>query len=198
MQPFISFIMPWPATRAIQGWMFCQGQQLSINQYSALYMLLGTTYGGNGVSTFNIPDLRGRVPVGANMGVAAGYTLGSYGGSETAVLTPANLPPHTHAASLPVQGSIAVQTSTGNATAPTPSANAMLAVGAETDGFEESVPKIFGPVDSNSVALGGFSATLTGTPVVGNAGVGAQSNNMNPYQVLNYLIAVEGLFPPQP
>lgn len=83
---------------APRGWQFCNGQVLSIAQNTALFALIGTTYGGNGQTTFALPDLRGAVPVGAGMG--PGRTprpLGQVGGAETVTLTIAQLPPHNHA-----------------------------------------------------------------------------------------------------
>lgn len=76
------------------GWLLCQGQLLSTEEYSSLFVLLGTTYGGDGEKTFGIPDLASRVPVDQGMQ----YALGQRGGAETVGLTPDNLPPHTHLA----------------------------------------------------------------------------------------------------
>lgn len=91
-EPFIGEIRLFSNNYAPQGWAFCQGQLLPINQNQALFSILGTTYGGNGQTTFALPDLRGRVAI--HMG--NGYPLGQSSGQETHVLTTAELPPHTH------------------------------------------------------------------------------------------------------
>ena len=98
MEPFLGEIRLVPFTFAPRGWAICAGQLLQINQNDALFALLGTTYGGNGQTTFALPDLRGRVPIGA--GQAAGgssYALGATGGQETVKLRTAQLPGHAHA-----------------------------------------------------------------------------------------------------
>jgi microcystin-dependent protein len=90
--PFIGEIRMFAGTREPIDWAFCQGQLLPISQYDALYALLGTTYGGDGINTFALPDLRGRIPVHQG----SGYVLGQAGGAETVTLTTNQLPSHTH------------------------------------------------------------------------------------------------------
>ncbi len=91
--PYIGEIRMFAGNFAPGGWMLCQGQLLSTATYSALYAVLGTTYGGNGTTTFSLPDLRGRVPVHAG----TGFPLGAQGGAETVALTVNQIPAHTHA-----------------------------------------------------------------------------------------------------
>ena len=93
-EPFYGEIMPWPIGYAPQGWAFCDGSLLPIAQYQALFALIGTTYGGNGVSTFALPDLRGRIPLGAGQAPASStnHPLGEQGGAETAALTQLPIP----------------------------------------------------------------------------------------------------------
>ncbi len=91
-QPFIGEIRMGGWNFAPQGWAFCDGTQLQISQNGTLYSLLGTTYGGDGQNTFNLPDLRGRLPVHQS----SGFAIGSYSGSETVTLTTAQLPAHSH------------------------------------------------------------------------------------------------------
>src|SRR3972149_4604984 len=98
MEGYLAEVRLWAANFAPRGWMFCWGQTLSINQYTALFALLGTTYGGNGTTTFQLPDLRGRVPVG--VGAGTGLTqrvLGDAAGTETVTLLASEIPAHTHA-----------------------------------------------------------------------------------------------------
>src|ERR1700724_3809509 len=97
--PFVAEIRMFPFNFAPQGWAFCAGQILSISQNTALFSILGTTYGGNGTTNFALPDLRGRVAI--HFGLGAGlspYSLGETGGSETVTLLASNLPAHSHAA----------------------------------------------------------------------------------------------------
>ena len=94
MEDFIATIKLFAGNFAPDGWFFCWGQSLPIQQYAALYSLLGTTYGGDGRTTFNLPDLRGRVPVGAGMSPTLGsnHQVGEKWGAENTTLTPAQLP----------------------------------------------------------------------------------------------------------
>ena len=91
-EPFIGEIQIYAFQYAPRGWALCNGQLMPINQNQALFALLGTMYGGNGTTTFALPDLRGRVPVG----VGAGYTQGELSGEESHTLTTSEMPPHTH------------------------------------------------------------------------------------------------------
>ena len=95
MEPFIAQIMMFGGNFAPRGWAFCDGQLLPISQYSALFSLLGTTYGGDGRTTFGLPDLRGRVAIHPGNGPGlSSIRLGEKGGTETNTLSTAQLPPH--------------------------------------------------------------------------------------------------------
>src|SRR5947199_356915 len=97
METFLACILLWPCNFAPNGWAFCAGQILSIAQNSALFSLLGTTFGGNGQTTFALPDMRSRVPVGVGQGPGlSDYLLGQVSGTETVILTTNNLPAHSH------------------------------------------------------------------------------------------------------
>ena len=118
MEDFIATIKLFAGNFAPDGWFFCWGQSLPIQQYAALYSLLGTTYGGDGRTTFNLPDLRGRVPVGAGMSPTLGsnHQVGEKWGAETATLTPDQLPiKMAGGAPAPVTGMATYSTVTGNA-----------------------------------------------------------------------------------
>ena len=104
MDQYLATIMMFGGNFAINGWQLCYGQTLSISQYSALFAILGTTYGGNGTTTFQLPDLQGRVPVGMGNGIGLSpYVIGQKSGTENTSLTINNLPSHVHTA-----GSISV------------------------------------------------------------------------------------------
>lgn len=97
MEGSLGFIQWFAGNFAPKGWALCQGQVLQINQYSALFSLLGTTYGGDGQTNFKLPDFQCRVAVGAGQGAGlSNYALGQAGGSERTTITVDNLPPHTH------------------------------------------------------------------------------------------------------
>jgi microcystin-dependent protein len=155
-----------PFTFAPKGWALCAGQLLPINQNQALFALLGVTYGGDGKTTFALPDLRGRVPVGAGESAAGStYELGSSGGHEGVKLAVGQLPSHSH----PVRGN------SGSATTTHP-VNAVPATG------------------------GAYAATENAkmnTLMLGRSGGGQAHENRQPYISLNYIIALEGIFPSQ-
>ncbi|MCZ8513240.1 tail fiber protein [Paenibacillus filicis] len=94
-QPYVGEIRIFAGNFAPAGWMFCDGRSLAISEYGTLYNLIGTTYGGDGTSTFNLPDLRGRIPIHQGQN----YTLVQQGGSETVTLTTSQIPAHNHAMS---------------------------------------------------------------------------------------------------
>jgi len=172
---------------APQGWMFCQGQLLSIAEYTALYSLLGTTYGGDGEQTFALPDFRGRVAVHVGQGAGLqNYDLAQQGGVENTTLTMNNIPAHTH----PV---------TNAAVGPAPASN----LPGTTDMPTGNVPaQINGsPAAYSTVAttdnLGNSTINSLSDSTGGNGSGGtAPVNIVSPYQVLNYVIAVEGIYPP--
>src|SRR5271157_572784 len=97
MEPFLGQITIFSCNFAPRGWAICQGQLLSIAQNTALFSLLGTTYGGNGTSVFALPDLRSRAPVGFGQGLGlSDYALGEIGGRETVQIDPSTYPAHSH------------------------------------------------------------------------------------------------------
>ncbi len=162
---------------APQGYALCHGQLISISQYTALFSLLGTTYGGNGTTNFALPDLRGRAAVG--MGNGAGLspvTLGEQSGVDSTTLLQTNLPAHTHA--LNVQSG---QGSTG-----TPGTGVALAQTTLDDGM---------PVNSYSSAA---PNTTLASASIGSAGGGQALPLRNPYVGMNYAICLEGVYPPRP
>lgn len=157
---------------APRGWALCNGQVLSINQNTALFSLLGTTYGGNGQTTFALPDLRGRVAIHQGDGPATSpYTLGQTGGAETVTLLSTQMPAHSHplaansnpgADKTPIGNYIAGvhQTETETATAFSPSATGQMSGGA-----------------------------------IGAAGGSQPHPNIQPYLCVNFIIALEGIYP---
>jgi len=151
-----------------RGWAFCNGQTLAINQNQALFSLLGTTFGGNGVNNFQLPNLQGRVPIHFGQGPGrSNYVMGQQAGSESVTLIQGQMPQHNHQAF----GTSA----TGNA--PTPAAN-YLGVAAQ---------KPYQPFG------GGMSQMNPGT--ISNAGGSQPHNNMQPYLAIYFCICLQGVFP---
>jgi microcystin-dependent protein len=206
MEAFMGTILPWPINFAPVGWLFCNGQTLAINQYNALYALLGTTYGGTS-TTFNLPNLNGRVPVGAYMGgVSTGatqYPLGYTGGTEMTTLTVNNLPNHTHpiaATGCPISGAtatVSIPVNSTNGSTGTPNSTEVLGF-ANTSGKGTGLYSTSTP-DTN---LKPFTAPVTGSvSITGNTGAmggSAPIDSRQPYIALNYIICYEGYFPSRP
>lgn len=160
---------------APRSWMFCDGSILPISQYDALFALIGTTYGGDGQTTFALPDLRGRTPVGTGTGPGlSNVVLGQSAGSEQVTMTQAQLPAHQHTMTARVATSSA--NADGSKNPALPLANTSM--------------KIYAPNDpSVNTFLGGASVTLQ------NAGSNAPISVVQPYLTINYVICVEGIFP---
>lgn len=162
-EPFIGEICLFPFQFAPRGWALCNGQLLQINQNQKLFSILGTTYGGNGTTTFALPDLRGRVPVQSGKGVV----LGEMAGEENHTLLVNEMPAHTHA----IYGSTAtasIGVAQNNTWATTPATN-IYSTGNE---LHQMHPQ-----------------------ALSSAGKGQPHDNMQPYTVLNYCIAVAGIYP---
>ncbi|MBS1702730.1 MAG: phage tail protein [Armatimonadetes bacterium] len=167
MDPFIGEIRPVGFNFAPVGWALCQGQILPIAQNTALFSLLGTTYGGNGTSTFALPNLQGNVAISSGQGPGlSNYSLGQVGGENNVLLQVATMPMHNHPMA-------AFSASAG--AAPTPVGNY--------------------PSKENANAYGTTpNATMEMSSVIADGG-GQPHNNMQPYLTINYIIALVGIFP---
>lgn len=177
MEPFIGQIQPFGFNFAPQGWAQCNGQLLAISQNTALFSLLGTIYGGDGRTTFALPDLRGRVALHYGQGAGLpNYQIGQRSGNYQITLTTANLPTHNHG--LVVNSGNASQTAaTAGASIATPGTITGRTFTA-TNGFNTATP---------DVTLNPASVSNNG----GNQGF----NSMNPYLAVNWCIALFGIFP---
>ncbi len=176
MDPFLAQIIMFAGNFAPRGWAFCEGQLLPISQHQALFSLLGTIYGGDGRTTFALPDLRGRAPI--HQGTGPGLhprPQGQKGGEETTVLTVGQLPAHNHAAT--------IQASPGDGDSGLADGNSLAHQSRGT-----TVPTIYNN-GAPSIAMHANSVA------VGNTGAGNAINNMPPYLAINYIIALEGTFP---
>ncbi|MGJ8725470.1 MAG: phage tail protein [Roseibacillus sp.] len=175
MEPFIGQIQPFGFNFAPRGWAHCDGQLIAISSNSALFSLLGTIYGGDGRTTFALPDLRGRAPI--HMGSGAGLTprsIGQKSGLENVTLTTPQIPSHSHSAN----GTIKCSTNAGDEDSPQ---NHYSAAHAGDENYSSST--------NENMASQGVSVT------VGSAGGGLAHTNMQPYLVINWCIALIGIFP---
>ncbi len=167
--PFLAEIRCFGFDFAPPGWAPCAGQTLPINRYQALFSLLGTTYGGDGRTTFNLPDLRGRVPMSFGQGAGlSAYAQGQTGGDESVTLQPNQAPAHTH----PVSAS-------STATTKNPAG---------------AVPS----VTPAGAAYGTSTDLAMSAAMVAPSSGGQAHPNVQPYLVLNWCIAVEGVYPSRP
>jgi microcystin-dependent protein len=152
------------------GWAMCNGQTLSISANAALFALLGTTYGGNGTTTFQLPDMRSRVPIHQGQGNGLSpYVEGQVGGVENVTLTTSNLPSHTHPINCVGSG--------GNQANPTGAYPAIESTGTSLD-YSTAAPT--GQMSSNSTVSVGNNIPIT---------------NIQPYLTVNFIIALQGIFP---
>jgi microcystin-dependent protein len=193
-EPFISQITLFGCNFAPRGWAMCDGQLLPISQNSALFSLLGTTFGGDGRTTLSLPDLRGRVPIHEGHGPGLNdYRLGAKGGTEYHTMTVNQMPVHNHSASL-TSGSVTFQATTETGDSATPRANDYLATPSDLPGQDqpEHIYKA-GPAPESLVNLGGV--TTSGGVTVNNNGSSQAFSILNPYQVMNFCIALQGIFP---
>ena len=186
--PYIGTIQPFAFNFAPRNWAQCNGQLLSISSNTALFSLLGTQYGGNGTTTFALPNLQGRSMLHqGNLAGGSSYVIGQTGGTESVTLTTANLPAHSHTFS---GASSALNASTIKATAQAPAAGLLLAK--SNDSVGTAVPLIYAPAGSTpTVALGGLNVAGT----IGNTGSAVPFANNDPYLVVNICIALFGIFP---
>lgn len=203
-EPFLGEIRAVGFNFAPRGWAQCNGQLLSIAQNSALFSLLGTTYGGDGVQTFALPDLRGRAAVGVGTGPGLSPIVqGQDGGAQQVTLTSLNLPAHTHVATYaPAAGSTPLAVTVAVANTPAPSSDPTSNILAQSQIPSRSDPTVvnsYAPATTTpTVALGGVALTGTGQVTVTSTGGGQPFDNTSPYLGLIYMIALEGIFPSRP
>ena len=181
MDPLLGQIMIFAGNFAPRGWAFCDGQLLPISQYNALFSILGTTYGGDGRTTFALPDLRGRAPIGPRQGPGlSDYRLGQRGGVETVILNVTEIPSHTHLSQVKVSSADSSQAiPTAGSSIATPGVPAGRGI-TQTYGFNNTTPDI--PLNSNSA-------------IIGNTGGNLSHENRQPYLAINYIIAMVGTYP---
>ncbi|HYE36519.1 phage tail protein [Methylocaldum sp.] len=218
MDPILGQIILWPIPWVPQGWALCDGSLLSISQNTALFSLIGTTYGGNGQTTFALPDLRNRVPVGSpNMS-----NIGGIGGSASAIVNATgtgavtvginNLPAHNHSAAFSPSGNgssiniaiPAVSGTTGTTNVPDSTMSLTQSPGGQPNAqiYSAANPNTTLKPFPVSVPASGGTVTVdntgSGQPIPISVNVPVTIDNMQPYLVLNYIIAMQGIFPSRP
>jgi microcystin-dependent protein len=173
-EPFLSELRIMSFNFAPKGWATCDGQIMPISQNTALFALVGTFYGGNGTSTFGLPNLQGSAPIhqGQGQGLSQ-YDLGQTGGSEAVTLLESEIPAHSHA----------LQGTAGIANQNSPGGNLL--------------GRPFGG-GSPYIAPSGATVVLLSAQAVAPAGGSLPHNNMQPFLTLNFCIALQGVFPPRP
>jgi microcystin-dependent protein len=170
-EPYIGEIRLFAGNFAPLDWAFCNGQMLAISDYTALFTLIGNTYGGDGVSTFALPNLQSRVPVHQGTLAGSSYVMGQLGGAEQVTLTPAQLPAHTH---------VAQCSAAADRPGPTPAGAAFWA-----------------PANAAEYAAPSAANTQMAGSALGVAGGNQPHDNLSPYQAVNYIIALYGIYPSQ-
>ena len=166
--PFIGEIRLFPYTFAPRGWALCHGQMLSISQNTALFALIGTIYGGDGRTTFALPDLRGRVVVSSGEGPGLSpYQVGEMGGAESVSLTESQMPAHNH----------------------------QMAVNGPSSGAAKPTNRYLGRVSTGTTYAGTSNGRTLHPAAITPAGGGQPHENRPPHLALNYCIALQGIFP---
>ena len=192
MEVFMGTIQPFAFNFAPNGWALCYGQTLAISQYQALFSLLGTYYGGNGTTNFMLPNLQGRMPMAQGNGLGlTPRVIGEVSGTENVTATINNLPNHTHALSgLTATTTLQLASPASNpATNPTATNSYIGASG----GGPGSASIYSDQQGAAAVPLKGVTSTVTGE--ISSAGNGLPMSVLNPFLVLNFSVALNGLFP---
>ena len=202
--PYFGMIMLWPSPRIPDGWHVCDGTLLSVSTNQVLYSLIGTTYGGDGVKQFALPDLRGRTVVGVGTGTGLSpYTLAQKAGAELVQLDSSTMAIHTHASSISgvsvtATAQLEMSTTTANENAVQSKSDALAATNCTNPG---DVPDVYGygPA-ANMIAIGtAVNPALSGSAVsIGISGGNVPHNNLQPYLPINYIICINGIYPPNP
>ena len=176
MDPLMATVIMFAGNFAPRGWAFCDGQILSISAYTALFSLLGTAFGGDGRTTFGLPDLRGRVPINPGNGPALSpYSRGEKGGTETVTLNKQQIPSHNHSVTLHAESDTATSGNPNGRMFGTPPAAAPIYADLDTGNIDRQF------------------ATQTVQQL--NVGGGQHHNNIQPYLSIYFIIALQGTYP---
>lgn len=199
MDGYIGQIIMFAGNFAPTNWLFCNGQTLAINQYQALYSIIGNIYGGNGATTFNLPDLRGRVPLHVGQSNAPGATnhaLAQSTGAETAALSIAQLPSHNHS----LTGTTATITLPAQASSSNPAdqTNPNGNIPAVTQASGKAANSYTTPANANGTLSGGGSVPVSLSGNTSPTGNGTPVSLMQPSLCVNFIICTQGIYPDRP
>lgn len=183
MEEYIGIVKVFAGNFAPRGWAFCNGQIMSISQNTALFSILGTTYGGNGQTTFALPNLQGAVAIGAGTGGGGTYVLGQSAGTPNVSILTSNLPAHTHTATS------VLKVNNDNSATLTTVPSSSTSIGQAKDINTDKVT-IYS-TGAADVPLASSSVTTT----VAATGSNIPISIMQPYVTLSYIICLEGIFP---
>lgn len=180
-EAFIGEIRMFTGDFVPKGWAFCNGEILNINEFQSLFGVLGSKYGGDGKTTFALPDFRGRVPMSFN----GDYPIGKSGGSEKVTLNESEMPSHYHSIyKSPVNGFLNVSNGSGNTSDPNQAKSIATSAGLNgmfsTNNPTQTIDCVMGTIESKGT---------------GEAGGGQAHDNMQPYLTVNFIIATDGIFP---
>jgi microcystin-dependent protein len=172
-QPFVGEIRLFAGDFAPLNWAFCDGQQISISDNPTLFQLIGTTYGGDGVQHFNLPNLQSRVPIHQGTGGGGTYVMGEQAGREEVTLTVQQMPSHNHSLAAANTGQ-------------TPNPTSTTVFGSATSGAQPGNLNVYGPPP--------FDRTLA-SATIKNDGGSLPHSNIQPYLAINFIISLFGIFP---
>lgn len=196
MDAYMSTIMGWGPNWPPRNWTLCAGQLLAISQFNAIFALIGTTYGGDGRTSFGIPDLRARVPVAAGQSPGTSYIqIGTKKGAETHTLVTAELPPHTHSVS--GQGlsvTIGASSSGGTTNVPSPGVHLSAAQTPAIGPVPANVANIYSNATQDTTIGGG---AIAGSSITGVTGSGSYFSIVQPLQAIQFIFCLQGIFPPR-
>ena len=192
MEVFMGTVQSFAFNFAPNGWALCNGQTLGISQYQALFSLLGTYYGGNGTTNFMLPNLQGRLPMAQGNGLGLSpRVIGEFSGTENVTATITNLPNHTHALSgLTATTTLQLASPASNPVTNPTATNSYIGASGGGPGSASIYTDAPGAA---AVPLKGVATTVTGE--ISSAGNGLPMETMNPFLVLNFSVALNGLFP---
>jgi len=203
MDGYLAVIQMFIGNFAPRGWMFCNGQILSIAQNNALFALIGTTYGGDGITTFALPNLQARFPIHT----ANTIPLGQMGGEQAVTLNATQIPSHSHTISpLSIEGTAKIRASDNSANSFVAEDNALAQVTQKytPTSPDNERPQVYSAnatfaennyLDTRSIDTSELKTVTAGTGVAGGS---AAHNNMPPYLAVNFIICVEGIYPSRP
>jgi microcystin-dependent protein len=200
MEGTVGEIRLFGGTFAPANWLLCQGQTLPISNNEPLYTIIGTMYGGDGVSTFNLPDMRSKVVIGAGQSIGlSNYIIGQTGGSENVTLTAVTIPTHTHAATVQANLTVASAALTlngaaGGAGGGSSAAGSLLGTDTNAGIYSSNRSANLAKMSLQSVQFN--QSTLNTIPVPsGVSGGSSPHTNIQPYSAVNYIICCVGIFP---